>query len=77
MSCVITWDQKKQAHITYEAKPRELHFVRFVLLVSIVLLVAIGTFVANGTQLLLELLLSLKLSCHWNFTIRTFVTIRT
>ena len=67
----------KQAHITYEAKPRELHFVRFVLLVSIVLLVAIGTFVANGTQLLLELLLPLKLSCHWNFAIRTFVTIRT
>ena len=36
----------KQAHITYEAKPRGGHFM---LLVQIVLLVAIGTFVAVGT----------------------------
>ena len=47
--------------ITYEAKPRELHFVRFVLLVPIVLLVAIGTFVADGIKFPLKLLLRLEL----------------
>ena len=39
----------KQAHITYEAKPRGLNFVQLVLLVAIRTFVDIGTFVAIGT----------------------------
>ena len=43
--------QLKQAHITYEAKPRGLHFV-----LSDLLDLFIGTFVSIGT-----------FCCHWNF----------
>ena len=39
----------KQAHITYEAKPRGLNFVQLVLLVAIGTFVAIRTFVDIGT----------------------------
>jgi hypothetical protein len=41
----------KQAHISYEAKPRGLHFVRFV---AIGTFVTIGTFVAIGTFVVIE-----------------------
>ena len=39
----------KQAHISYEAKPRGLNFVQFVLFVVIGTFGAIETFVAIGT----------------------------
>jgi hypothetical protein len=67
----IVFFNEKQAHITCEAKPRGLHFVRFVLLLQIVLLVAIGTFdaigtfVAIGTFDAIETVLPFKLSYHW------------